>query len=94
MKNHLSNSDMRLCDVAKGRKVTVVRVTGEPVLKRRVLDMGLVPGTVVSVERKAPLNDPISILFRGYELSLRLSEAETVVVKPAGTGNSNCGRCN
>lgn len=94
MENHVSSSDMRLCDVAKGRRVRVIKVTGEPGLKRRVLDMGLVPGTVVSVERKAPLNDPISVLFRGYELSLRLSEAETVVVKPAGIESCSCGRCN
>lgn len=96
MNNYTCNSsNMKLCDIETGKKVQVVKVTGQDDLKRRVLDMGLVPGTIVSMERKAPFNDPISIWFRGYELSLRLSEAEAVLVKPLGcSGCSTCGRCN
>ena len=62
----------------------VSRVVDDSGLKRKVLEMGLVPGTQIRVERKAPLGDPISVWFRGYELSLRLDEANAVFVRPAG----------
>jgi len=96
MKTHnCSSGSMRLSDIETGKKVQVIRVTGQDSLKRRVLDMGLVPGTIVSMERKAPLNDPVSVWFRGYELSLRLCEAETVIVRPLGCqGCDTCGGCN
>lgn len=51
--------------------------------------MGLVPGTEIRVERKAPLNDPVSVWFRGYELSLRVDEANAVFVRPKGC--AGCG---
>lgn len=86
-----SASNMRLCDIETGKKVQVVKIIGQNILKRRVLDMGLVPGTMVSVERKAPFNDPVSVWFRGYELSLRHHEAEAVLVKPLGC--SGCTAC-
>ncbi len=94
MKNQIcSSSNMSLCDIETGKKVQVVKIVGQNTLKRRVLDMGLVPGTMVSVERKAPFNDPVSVWFRGYELSLRQNEAEAVLVKPLGcSGCTACGR--
>lgn len=81
-RNMCSANTLRLSDIETGEKVQIVKIAGEGNLKRRVLDMGLVPGTIVSMEKKAPLNDPISIWFRGYELSLRINEAESVIVKP------------
>jgi ferrous iron transport protein A len=83
---------LMLSEVETGKKVQIVKVEGNNGLKRRILDMGLVPGTIVSMERKAPLNDPVAIWFRGYELSLRLSEAESVIVKPMScAGCTGCG---
>jgi ferrous iron transport protein A len=91
MGNSCSIANSLLSEVEKGKQVQVVKVTGQDSLKRRVLDMGIVPGTLLTVQRKAPLNDPVSVWFRGYELSLRKSEAESVVVKPVGS--SACSSC-
>ena len=73
-----------LSTLSVGESGVVARIEGDNSLKRRILDMGLVPGTTVRVERKAPLNDPVSIWFRGYELSLRVEEADAVLLRPAG----------
>jgi ferrous iron transport protein A len=67
-----------------GREVTVVRVTGEKDIKRKLLDMGIVPGVRVRVERVAPMGDPIDVVVRGYHLSLRKAEAAMVIVKENG----------
>ena len=53
-------------------------------LKRRLADMGLTPGVRVAVRRTAPLGDPICLSLRGYELSLRRSEADAIRVAPGG----------
>jgi ferrous iron transport protein A len=70
-----------LRDVAVGESATVVRLTGEGALKRRIMDMGITKGVQVSVEKVAPLGDPIQLTVRGYELSIRKSEAENVIVE-------------
>ena len=85
--------EMRLSELAPGISARVTGVEGEKDLRRRVLDMGLVPGTEVQVQRRAPLGDPVSVVFRGYELSLRLPEARSVRVAPCGGGCGGCGGC-
>lgn len=70
-----------LRDVPVGASAKVVRLTGEGPLKRRIMDIGLTKGTEVRVRKVAPLGDPIEITVRGYELSIRKSEAENVVVE-------------
>lgn len=80
-----------LCDLDIGKMAVVARITGEPPLKRRILEMGLVPGTEVRMERKAPFNDPVSVYLRGYELSLRLEEARHVVL--VSERSPLCGAC-
>ena len=70
-----------LRDVAIGSEVTVVRLAGEGALKRRIMDMGLTKGVKVRVEKVAPLGDPIQLTVRGYELSIRKDEAESVIVE-------------
>ena len=57
-----------------------VNVHGSGSIKRRLMDMGLTKGTAVKVVKLAPLGDPIELRVRGYELSLRKSESEMVVV--------------
>ena len=84
--------EMRLSELAPGISARVTGVEGEKDLRRRVLDMGLVPGTEVQVQRRAPLGDPVSVVFRGYELSLRLAEAQIVLVRPLDCGDC-CGKC-
>ena len=69
-----------LRDVAIGESVTVRRLTGEGAIKRHIMDMGITKGTDVYVRKVAPLGDPIEVTVRGYELSLRKNEAETILV--------------
>ncbi len=70
-----------LRDIPVGGDATVVRLTGEGALKRRIMDMGLTKGAAVHVRKVAPLGDPIEITVRGYELSIRKEEAQNVVVE-------------
>ncbi len=70
----------KLSELEPGEKGVVTKVTGDPALRRRLLDMGLVRGTVVEVVRKAPLGDPIEFLLKGYNLSLRREESDHVYV--------------
>ena len=64
-----------------GGTATVVKIHGEGALKRRIMDMGLTKGVEVKVRKVAPLGDPIEITVRGYELSLRKEDAETIEVE-------------
>ena len=72
--------DRTLRDVAIGDTATVRRLTGEGALKRHIMDMGITKGTSVFVRKVAPLGDPIEVTVRGYELSLRRSEAESILI--------------
>ncbi|MBN1877232.1 MAG: ferrous iron transport protein A [Anaerolineae bacterium] len=71
----------RLSDLKPGESGTVCKVEGDKVIRRRMLDMGLVNGAEVLVKRVAPLGDPIEFIVRGYSLSLRKSEAYTIHVE-------------
>ncbi|MDD3041417.1 MAG: FeoA family protein [Methanosarcinaceae archaeon] len=73
--------EKRLDSLEPGSKVQVIEVQGRGPVRRRLLDMGLVPGTDVEVIRKAPFGDPIEYRVRGYGLSLRKSEAGLVCVR-------------
>ncbi len=64
-----------------GQTVTVVRLHGQGAVKRRIMDMGITRGTEIFVRKVAPLGDPIELTVRGYELSLRKSDAETIEVE-------------
>ena len=64
-----------------GEKGIVKMVLGEGQIKRRLFDMGITPGAEVFLRKKAPLGDPIEITIRGYELTLRKSEAVCVKVE-------------
>ena len=70
-----------LKDIAVGSSATVLRLHGEGAVKRRIMDMGLVKGTQIKVEKVAPIGDPIQLTLRGYALSIRKDEAEMVEVK-------------
>jgi len=70
----------RLSELEPGAKGRIVRVRGRGLLRKRLMDMGLVSGTELEVVRAAPLGDPMEIRIRGYLLSLRRSEAEHIEV--------------
>ena len=69
-----------LKQVKCGETVSVVKLTGEGALKRRIMDMGITKGTEIYVRKVAPLGDPVEVNVRGYELSILKSEAENIQV--------------
>ena len=70
-----------LRDLKIGESAKVTKVHGEGALRRRIMDMGLTKGVEVRVRKVAPLGDPIEITVRGYELTLRKTDAEMVEVE-------------
>ena len=72
---------MTLRNVKVGQTVQVTRLNGEGALRRRIMDMGITKGTSVYVRKVAPLGDPVEVTVRGYELSIRKGDAESIQVE-------------
>ena len=72
---------LTLKEVQIGQTVRVVKLHGEGAVKRRIMDMGITKGVDVYVRKVAPLGDPIELTVRGYELSLRKTDAEMIEVE-------------
>ena len=70
-----------MADIAVGNSCKILKVNGEGRVRRRLFDMGVTPGINIYIRKKAPLGDPIEITIRGYELTLRSSEASLVEVE-------------
>jgi ferrous iron transport protein A len=70
----------KLSDIKPGTKA-IIRSFTENELYVKLMEMGCVPGEMIQVENVAPFKDPISVLVSGYRLSLRLEEAENIVVE-------------
>ena len=70
-----------LREVPVGGKARIKKIHGEGAVKRRIMDMGITRGVEVSVRKVAPLGDPIEITVRGYELSLRKADAESIEIE-------------
>lgn len=64
-----------------GDTVTVLKVHGEGAVRRRIMDMGITKNVDVYIRKVAPLGDPVEVTVRGYELSLRKSDAEMIEVR-------------
>lgn len=64
-----------------GETVKVVKIQGSGAVKRRIMDMGITKGTTIYVRKVAPLGDPIELTVRGFELSLRKADAESIFVE-------------
>ena len=77
---------MTLKELAVGRSGLITAVGGEGNLRCRLLDMGLIPNTKVTVVKIAPMGDPMEIRLRGYELTLRLEGAAQVESMPGVSG--------
>ena len=73
---------MVLSDLTPGSTARVVKVNGSGETTRRIVDMGVTSGSLVVVERIAPLGDPMEVKVRGYHLSLRRREASQITVRP------------
>ncbi len=70
-----------LREIPVGGTARVVKIHGEGAVKRRIMDMGITRGVEIRVRKVAPLGDPIEITVRGYELSLRKADAESIEVE-------------
>ena len=86
---------MKLSDLKKGEKARIIEVGGEGALRQHFLDMGLIPGADVELVQFAPMGDPVEFRVYGYELTLRLADAEQIGVESvkevadAGTEKKN-----
>ena len=72
---------MTINDLKIGQEGVILTVGGEGALRLRFLDMGLIPGTKVMLQKIAPMGDPIQIRLRGYELTIRREDAAKIVLK-------------
>ncbi|MBO5360466.1 MAG: ferrous iron transport protein A [Clostridia bacterium] len=70
-----------LRDIKVGATTKVVKLHGEGPVKRRIMDMGITKGVEIYVRKVAPLGDPLELMVRGYELSLRKADAEMIEVE-------------
>lgn len=77
---------MTLKELAVGKSGIIAAVGGEGLLRCRLLDMGLIPKTKVTVQKIAPMGDPMQIRLRGYELTLRLDDAAQIEIVPEVSG--------
>ena len=77
---------MTLVKLSIGSSGTIAAVGGEGALRCRLLDMGLIPRTKVTLQKVAPMGDPIEIRVRGYELTLRIEDAKKIEIEPEVDG--------
>ena len=75
---------MNLAKLKSGEKGKIIKIGSIGPLKRRLMDMGVLVGEEVRVNKTAPLGDPIEVTIKNYSLSLRKKEAEGIVVEVAG----------
>ena len=75
---------MRLKELKTGQSAVITAVGGEGRLRQHFLDMGMIPGTRVTLVKLAPMGDPMQLTLHGYELSLRLADAEKIEVESIG----------
>ena len=74
---------MTLNELKPGASGVIVSVGGDGPLRCRLLDMGLIPRTKVTLQKVAPMGDPIEIRVRGYELTLRVDDAKKIEIREA-----------
>ncbi|WP_298814598.1 FeoA family protein [Chloroflexus sp.] len=77
-----TESRLTLDQLARGQRAIVVRIEGDRLFRRRLLDMGLLYGETVTLSGVAPLGDPLEVTVKGYRLSLRRTEARLIHVEP------------
>lgn len=71
---------MVLSELKKGQSGKIAHVGGNSILRRRILEMGIVPGAEFYIEKYAPLKDPLELIVKGYHVSLRVEEAAHITV--------------
>lgn len=73
--------EKRLCEFKINEIGMVKKIIAEGKIRRRLFDMGVTPGTSITLKKVAPLGDPIEVTIRGYELTLRKDEAKTIIME-------------
>ncbi|MEW5784673.1 MAG: ferrous iron transport protein A [Bacillota bacterium] len=73
--------ELPLNKLGKGEVAAVTRVGGQGSTRRRLMEMGVIPGVQITIKKIAPLGDPIDVLVKGYHLSLRRREAAEIFVE-------------
>lgn len=81
MKGKINTVLRQLSTLTAGCTAVIREIEGEAKLRRRLLELGLLPGTVVTVRKRAPFGDPIQLSLRGFVLTLRASEAKSIRVE-------------
>ncbi len=74
-----------LDELGRGQSGRILRVGGRPAARRRLLELGIVRGETITLQRSAPLGDPLEFIIKGYHLSLRKREAVTIIVEALET---------
>ncbi|MFW5976635.1 MAG: FeoA family protein [Bacillota bacterium] len=82
---------MKLTDLENGDKVSITKLSANGKKRRRLLDLGLIPGTKIKAIRKSPSGDPTAYLIRGSILALRKEETDLVLVKKIKNNNNKEG---
>ncbi|MCA9129280.1 MAG: ferrous iron transport protein A [Planctomycetales bacterium] len=72
---------LSLADIDPGQSATILEVLGHDSIATRLMEMGLTDGETIQMVGRAPMGDPLEVLIRGYRLSLRVAEAQRVLVE-------------
>ena len=73
---------MNLAEIKEKQSAVLTEIGGQGALRQHFLDMGIIPGTEITVVKYAPMGDPVELRLHGYELTLRLADAEQIKVTP------------
>ena len=74
------NMKIKLSELKLGQKANIISLEDEELILK-MMEMGFLPGEEITVEQVAPLGDPISVMIAGYQVSLRLNEADSIIVE-------------
>lgn len=74
------NMKIKLSELKVGQKANIISLEDEDLILK-MMEMGFLPGEEITVEQVAPLGDPISVMIAGYQVSLRLNEADSIIVE-------------
>jgi ferrous iron transport protein A len=77
----MENLSLKLTEIALGKKVRVVKLISEGLSRQRMLDLGIVPNTIIQVLRRSPFGDPTAYLIRDTCIALRDEEAKNIIVR-------------
>ena len=80
---------MTLRELKIGESAVVTQLGGEGALRQHFLDMGMIPGAEVTVQKMAPMGDPMELKIHGYELTLRLADAENIHFRKRNISSGN-----